>query len=123
MLNHVQSIDDTYNLGFFFGPGFPLGFGMLSASPIAEAERFVPGLGPGTPLRLASEIMGVVGSISLSCFGADISACSLWVSCRDSVSLGLKVGVLVDVRASFARETLRPGVSMAGNRDRSDDGR
>lgn len=40
---------DAYRRGFFFGPGFPLGFGVVSD---CAADRFEPGFGPGTPFRL-----------------------------------------------------------------------
>jgi hypothetical protein len=35
---------DSYNLGFFFGPGLPRGFGMFSDP--WQSPRFDPGLGP-----------------------------------------------------------------------------
>jgi len=47
---------------FFFGPGFPLGFGTASAA-ICEALRFKPGLGPGRLLRF------VGGTLDASPFG------------------------------------------------------
>ena len=40
----------TYSRGFFFGPGFPLGFGGPSA--MRPAPLFAPGFGPGMPLFL-----------------------------------------------------------------------
>lgn len=45
----AREITNTYSLGFFFGPGFPLGLGVVSL--IWFTPRLAPGLGPGTPLR------------------------------------------------------------------------
>jgi hypothetical protein len=44
----------AYSLGFFFGPGFPLGLG--SPSGPRGAALFVPGFGPGTPFLLDTSI-------------------------------------------------------------------
>ena len=43
---------ETHNLGFFLGPGFPLGLG--SPSGPRGAALFVPGFGPGTPFLLVT---------------------------------------------------------------------
>jgi hypothetical protein len=39
---------NSYNLGFFFGPGLPRGFGMLSDP--WPSPRFDPDLGPFVPV-------------------------------------------------------------------------
>lgn len=46
----------AYSLGFFFGPGFPLGFG-VDSEPTPE-PRFVPGFSPDMPFFFASSTVG-----------------------------------------------------------------
>ena len=46
----------AYSLGFFFGPGFPLGFG-VGSEPTPE-PCFVPGFGPDMPFFFASSAVG-----------------------------------------------------------------
>ena len=59
----------THIFIFFFGPGFPLGFGMASAAN-CDAVRFIPGFGPGMPLRF----VGLAGGTSRLLFGVDAAA-------------------------------------------------
>jgi hypothetical protein len=45
-----MKVQNTHTLGFFLGPGFPLGLGNPSGP--RGAALFVPGFGPGTPFLL-----------------------------------------------------------------------
>lgn len=46
--------DVAYSLAFFFGPGFPLSFGVVSVPE--PAPLFVPGFGPGIPFLFDSSL-------------------------------------------------------------------
>ena len=59
----------THIFIFFLGPGFPRGFGMASAAN-CEAVRFIPGFGPGMPLRF----IGLAGGTRRLLFGVDAAA-------------------------------------------------
>lgn len=68
----------TYSLGFFFGPGFPLGLG--SPSAVKERPLFEPGFGPGIPFLLGA------ASVGFACLFPDegVSALGAGVALLDS---------------------------------------
>lgn len=88
----------TYNLGFFLGPGFPLGFGRPSGPSSPAADLLVPGpfagplfLGPSVGGNIAVEL-GVLAdagvSVFDSCFippGDEAAAGRVFVTVADDV--------------------------------------
>lgn len=101
--NDISGSDsrDAYSLGFFFGPGFPLGFGVESV-PTPE-PRFAPGFGPGKPFFFASSAVG-------SRFGVAPGAGVEFVSeafSVDEVEATGAAGVEVDDEDDLDLESLR----------------
>lgn len=82
----------TYSRGFFFGPGFPLGF---AAPSDAAADLLDPGLGPGTPFRFVvaggASVLPSSGT-SVVALGAGESADSGVFSASGALMVGVVVG-------------------------------
>ena len=107
---------DTYSLGFFFGPGFPLGFGVDSV-PTPD-PRFVPGFGPAMPFFFVSSVAGSTAELAP---GAGVEFVSDAFSV-DEVEATSGTGVDVEDEDDLDLESLRDEgldekrVSKAGER-------
>jgi hypothetical protein len=114
----------TYSRGFFFGPGFPLGFG--KTSPIWFRLLLFPGLGPGMPFlrgvgaagveaaseALSTEEGGATGSADVE-EGDAISL--LWFSLLGFSLLELSLlefFLLLDEVTLLGKRLRRPGASL-----------
>lgn len=102
--NH--NVNYTYSLGFFFGPGFPLGFGVLSA--IILVDLFDPAFAPG-PLFFGISAGGepAVGGAGVA-FDSDAFSDELpLVLLTASAVVSARPGVEEDEGADFCFEFLR----------------
>lgn len=106
----------TYKRGFFFGPGFPLGFGKPSAP--SDNPRFAPGFGPGKLLRLISfaggaslsasvaMLAGAVEGSAASCGGNGSTTCATGVGNGDG---GDSTVVGLQIHGVGGKQARRPG--------------